>query len=802
MKIPYSWIKEFVDIDVSAEEVAEKLNLIGIETNVYKFGNYIPNIITVKVLSVEKHPEKDKLFVCKVSDGQKDYQVITGADNVKAGNVVILAKVGANILGKEIKPVNFGSFTSEGMLLSLEELGLEEKSDGIFLLDEDTPVGVDANEILDLGKDDIFEVEITPNRGDVLSVRGLSREIAAAFGLKRKDYYPQLPTVGDSVEINIQTDKVLRYKATVIKGVKVKQSPLSIRLKLIKSGISVINNIVDITNYILLQEGQPLHAFDLDKIEGKITVRNAFEGEKIITLDGQERVLKSGDIVIADDKKALAIAGVIGGENSKIDENTQNILLEAAVFDPISVRKTAKRLSILTDSSYRFERGVDVENCSTASDKAVSLILSLAGGEVKALKDMYLKPYQPKTVVLRPSFIEKVLGSKIESETVEKILKGLEIPVEKQEEDFKVYIPSFRAYDLEREIDLVEEVARIYGYDNFEEDYLKISTKTFNKPKDYEFDAKVRQFFLDNGFTEVLNYTFTSPDFYTTLSLPVPKIQILNYILKSQSVMRDTIIVSLIQNQIENLRFGKKDLSIFEISSTFFEDHESLNVAGLVSGKLVDGYSYTSPVRSFSTDRDWDFLSLKGVINNLLNFLGLEYSISDENLPVFLHPYESANIVVNGFAVGYVGKIHPQVAVEFEIPKNTFVFELKLKYVPRDINENPVKEGYIYTYYLNKRPVVYKEIPKHPPVKRDLAFVVDVNVKVGSLIEDLKNSSNLIKNVKLFDVYFLSESRKSVAVSVEFLNPDKNLSDEEVNSEVEEILNKLKLIYPDVELRK
>ncbi|WP_028950201.1 phenylalanine--tRNA ligase subunit beta [Sulfurihydrogenibium subterraneum] len=802
MKIPYSWIKEFVDIDIPAEEVAEKLNLIGIETNVYKFGNYIPNIITVKVLSVEKHPEKDKLFVCKVSNGQKEYQVITGADNVKAGNVAILAKVGANILGKEIKLVNFGSFTSEGMLLSLEELGLEEKSDGLFLLDEDTPVGVDANEILDLGKDDIFEVEITPNRGDVLSVRGLSREIAAAFGLKRKDYYPQLSTVGDYVKINIQTDKVLRYKATVIKGIKIRQSPLSIRLKLIKSGISVINNIVDITNYILLQEGQPLHAFDLDRIEGKITVRNAFEGEKIITLDGQERVLTFGDIVIADDKKALAIAGVIGGENSKIDENTQNILLEAAVFDPISVRKTAKRLSILTDSSYRFERGVDVENCSTASDKAISLILSLSGGEVRAVKDLYLKPYQPKTIVLRPSFIEKVLGSKIESETVEKILTGLEIPVEKHGEDFKVYIPSFRTYDLEREIDLVEEVARIYGYDNFKEDYLKIFTKTFNRPKDYEFDTKVRQFFLDNGFTEVLNYTFTSPDFYTTLSLPVPKIQILNYILKSQSVMRDTIIVSLIQNQIENLRFGRKDLSIFEISSTFFEDHESINVAGLVSGKLVDGYNYTSPVRSFRTDRDWDFLSLKGVVNNLLNSLGLEYSISDENLPVFLHPYESANIVINGFIVGYVGKIHPQIAAEFEIPKNTFVFELKLKYVPREIKENPVKEGYIYTYYLNKRPVIYKEIPKHPPVKRDLAFVVDVNVKVGSLIEDLKNSSNLIKNVKLFDVYFLSECLKSVAVSVEFLNPDKSLSDEEVNVEVEEILNKLKLIYPDIELRK
>lgn len=315
--------------------------------------------------------------------------------------------------------------------------------------------------------------------------------------------------------------------------------------------MSVINNIVDITNYILLQEGQPLHAFDLDKIEGKITVRNAFEGEKILTLDGQERVLTNQDIVIADDKKPLAIAGVIGGENSKIDQNTQNILLESAVFDPTSVRKTAKRLSILTDSSYRFERGVDIENCSTASDKAVSLILSLAGGEVKTVKDLYLKPYQPKTVVLRPSFIEKILGSKIEDETTIKILTGLEIPVEKEGEEFKVHIPSFRSYDLEREIDLVEEVARVYGYDKFEEDYPKIPTKIFSKPKDYEFDTKVRQFFLNSGFTEVLNYTFTSPDFYNTLSLPLPKIHIQNYILKSQSVMRDTVVVSLIQNQVE-----------------------------------------------------------------------------------------------------------------------------------------------------------------------------------------------------------------------------------------------------------
>ncbi|WP_297890304.1 phenylalanine--tRNA ligase subunit beta [Sulfurihydrogenibium sp.] len=802
MKIPYSWIKEFVDIDIPAEEVAEKLNLVGVETTVSKFGKYIPNIVTVKVESVERHPEREKLFVCKVNDSYKTYQVITGADNVKVGDVVILAKIGANILGKEIKPTTFGSFLSEGMLLSLEELEVEEKSEGLFILDPDTPVGKDANDVLGLGKDDIFEIEITPNRGDVLSVRGVAREIAAAFKLKKKDYNPDVSIPTQTVNVNIQTDKVLRYKATVIKDVKVGKSPLSIRLKLIKSGLSVINNVVDITNYILIQEGQPLHAFDLDKLEGDITVRNAYEGEKIITLDGIERTLTSEDIVIADGKKAVAIAGVIGGENSKIDESTKNILLESAVFDPSSVRKTAKRLGILTDSSYRFERGVDVENCSLASDKASSLIISYANGNITAVNDLYIRKYQPKTVVLRPEFIEKILGETVETKEVENILNSLEIPAENQEDHLNVIIPSFRAYDLEREIDLVEEVARIKGYDSFNPDYPKISTLSFKKPTEYEFDTKIRQFFLDSGFTECLNYTFTSPQMYNALSLPVPEIHIQNYILKTQSVMRDTLVVSLLQNQIENLRFGKKDLALFEISSAFFKDHESINVAGLVSGKLVEGFKYTSKDKSFDTSKDWDFLNLKGVVENLLLFLGIDFDLSDENILPFLHPYESGNVIVNNHQVGYIGRIHPQLSLNLEIPKNTWVFELKLKYVPRQLEKESLKEGYLYTYYLNKKPVVFNELPKFPPVKRDLAFVVDVDTKVGFLLKDLKSASTIIKNVKLFDVYFISDDKKSVAVSVEFLNPDKSLSDEEVNVEVEEILNKLKLKYPDIELRK
>ncbi|WP_457641400.1 phenylalanine--tRNA ligase subunit beta [Persephonella sp.] len=802
MRVPYSWIKEFVDIDKTAEEVVERLNTTGIEATCEKFGEYISGLVTAKILSVKKHPERDKLFICEATDGSRNYQIVTGANNVKENAVVILAKEGSVIKGIKLTKRAFGSYYSEGMFLSLEELGIAEKSEGIFLLPEDTPVGEDPNKILGLGEDYIIEIEITPNRGDALSVRGLAREIAAIFSLKRKEKYSVISIAEEVIpEITVNTEKCSRYRGIVIKDVKIKPSPFHIQLKLIKSGMNPINNVVDVTNYILLQEGQPLHAFDLDKIEGKVYVRQAKDGEKIVTLDGEEKELTETDIVIADDRKVIAIAGVIGGDNTKVDENTKNILLEAAVFDNISVRKTSKRIAVSTDSSYRFERGVDIDNLPNAQDKAVELIVNTAGGKAVGEKDIYTQRYSPAIIELREETVRKVLGVNIPKEECSDILNKLEIPSEIKENKVISKIPAFRAFDLKREIDLVEEVGRLKGFDTFSETYPKISVESFRRSEEFLFELRTRDFFKDNGLNEVVTYTFVGEDIYNNLDIPVPPIRIENYLLKSQSVMRDNLAVSLIGVFQENLRHQIKDLSIFEISSVFFEKFEEIRAGILLSGKYIKGFSFTKNSQKFSTTEKWNFLKVKGLILSYLTSVGLKNTEFKPSDKPYLNPYESTDIFINGKYIGYFGKIHPEKADKLEIPKDTYLGELKLRYVPRDISEDRLKEGYIFSFYLNREIPQYKELPRFPSVKRDFAFEVADSLELDKLIKALRESSDLINKVELFDVYYISEDRKSVAVSVEFRAEDRSLSDEEVNIEVENILKKLKERIKDLKLR-
>ncbi len=802
MKVPYSWIKEFIDINKPAEEVVEKLNETGLEASLEKFGEYIPNLITAKVLEVKKHPERDKLFICKATDGNREYQIITGADNVKENAVVILAKIGANIKGITIKERNFGSYKSEGMFLSLEELGIAESSEGIFLLPEDTPIGVDASKLLGLGEDFIIEIDITPNRADALSVIGVAREIGAIYNIKRKKTTPNIEILNElSPEIEILTNKCNRYRGVIIKGVEIKPSNLDITLKLIKSGQKPINNVVDITNYILLQEGQPLHAFDLDKIKGKVIVRNAKKGEKIVALDGKEYTLEEGDIVIADEEKPIAIAGIIGGENTKVDENTKNILLEGAHFNHIAVRKTAKRLAISTESSYRFERGVDIEHLPTAQNKAVELIIKLAGGKAVGEKDIYPNPYKPREIKLREITTKRILGINIPKEEAKEYLNRLEIPTELTEDGTISKIPAFRSLDLEREIDLVEEVGRLKGFNQIEEEYPRISTETHKKPEIFQFETRTRDFLRDNGLTEVVSYSFVSEELYKQLNLPLPKIVIENAISKDFALMRDNLAVSLLRTYQENIRHQIKDISIFEIGSTFFDEYEEIRAGILVQGKFIDGFSFTKDNIKYSTTENWDFLKLKGLIFSYLKLLGLVNIELKESDKPYLNQYESAEIYINNQNIGYLGKIHPKVAEKLEIPKNTYLAELKLRYVARKLDENPLKEGYLFTIYKNKGLPKYRNIPKFPAVKRDLAFEIPENISVESLIKAIKESSSLLDKVSIFDIFYLDENRKSVAVSVEFREENRSLSDEEVNIEVENLINKLKEKIKGLKLR-
>ena len=803
MRVPYSWIKEFLDIDISAEDVAQRLNETGIETVVEKFGERVKNSVVVRITAVKKHPERDKLLICEATDGKKKYQVVTAAKNVFEGAKVILAKEGAKVKDLVIKPVKFGSILSEGMFLSLEELGISEKAEGIFVLPDDVKEGEDPNRLLGLGEEDIFEIEITPNRGDALSVRGLAREIGAVFGIKRKEKLPVVSIAQEEIpEIEILTEKAYRYRGVIIKGVTVKPSPFDIQLKLIKSGQNPINNVVDITNYILLQEGQPLHAFDLKKIEGGIKVRNAKEGEKIITLDGEERSLKPDDMVISDSSKVLAIAGIIGGENSKVDENTTDILLEAAVFDNISVRKTSKRLALSTESSYRFERGVDIENLPNAQDKAVELIARLAGGEAFGEKDLYPDPYRPKEIKLREKTTKRVLGFSISKEKAKQLLERLEIPTQIVEDGTVSKIPAFRSMDLEREIDLVEEVGRLEGLNKAKETFPKIPVESFRKSDEFLFELRTRDFFKDNGFDEVVTYTFVDEEIYNILDIPVPPIRIKNYLLKTQSIMRDNLAVSLIKTLIHNLRFQNRDIKIFEISSVFFEKHEEIRTGILAAGKAVKGFNYTKGSRSFSTQISWDFLKLKGVVESYLKMLGLfDIRLKPSEKP-FLNPYESAEIFVEGQNVGYLGRIHPKKADILEIPKDVYISELKLRYVPRKLSDTAgEKEGYLFNLFKNRTSPVFKELPKFPAVKRDIAFEVDESVQVDKLLKAIKESSDYVDRLELFDVYYIDESRKSVAVSVDFRAEDRSLSDEEVNSIVEKLIVSLKEKFKGLKLR-
>jgi len=764
MRIPFSWLSLFVDLDgLSAEEVADRLSLQSVEAEVSVFGIELDGVVFGRVLEVKPHKSRKDLNVLRVEVAKgRSAEVVTTDRGVSKGDAVVLALPNSKVGERCITKREFDGVVSEGMLLSAQELGLEEHSEGVLRFSEDITPGTDAGELLGFGEK-LIELDITPNRGDVLSVRGLAREVSAIFGLERRE--PEVNTFQEEgdISISIEDEDCRRYRGAIIEGVEIKPSPLEVRKRLWQSGLRPINNVVDVTNYILLQEGQPLHAFDLDKLEGGIVVRSAREGERITTLDGEERELSPEVLVIADNKKPVAVAGVIGGLETGVTEGTKNILLESAYFEPARVRKSSKKLGVQTDSSYRFERNVDIERVNRAADAAIQQILSLAGGSVKAVRDVYPRKYEPKKVFLPMGKFMRYAGESYKNEEASAILTALEIPHEIKRCGIEVSVPSHRSFDITRDVDIIEELMRIKGYDHYSSEPLNLPV--FGKLWRDEL-LEIRKYLRDKGLSEVVNISYEEEELYELLGLDKPQLEIVNPLVPTQRFMRSSLIPSLLRTAKFNENHYNYDLAIFELGKVFFRDAEEDRLGMLVKGTV-------NPL----SGEEWTPRRLLEVIQGLfeLRKVGVDMEPSDKG---FLHPHVQARLIVDGEEVGFVGRLHPRISQSLEFKGEPVICELKVE---------PL---------LSATKPHYRAVSKFPPVMRDLAFVVDKHLSVSKLLNEIKSQlAEMVEEVMVFDVYAgekVGEGKKSVGVRISFRSLKGSLSGEEVNALVEELVRRLR----------
>ncbi len=789
MLISLDWLKQYVDIKEDIKNLENTLTMIGQEVEAIEIqGEGLENIVVGQIVEYGKHPESDKLSLLKVEAGEEEtLQIVCGATNHKNGDKVVVAKIGAVLPGDfKIKKAKVRGVESCGMLCSEVELGIGEDGDGIMILPEDAPVGESFKKYRGLD-DVIFELEITPNRPDCLSHIGIAREVAAYY--KRKVKYPKyqmdevIENASNYIHVDIEDkDRCKRYCTRIIKGVKVEESPEWLKKRLRSIGLRPINSIVDITNFVMFEYNHPMHAFDLSKIEGnKILVREANPGEKIVTLDDSEIELNNKELVIADEKKAVAIAGIMGGENTKVDENTTDILLEVAYFTPENIRKTSKALGLSSDSSYRFERGVDRENSIEVIDRAAKLIKDVAGGEIlSGIVEKYVEKPEKTELTLDIDKLNKFVGKEISVETVGEILRNLGLEIKALVgKILTVCPPSYRS-DLTRTADLYEEVIRMYGFENIEDVMPEANIRAGVKDPETEAVDRAKLTLKDLGLQEVINYSFIPADATSKIKMDTETMSIKNPINEDLAVMRPTLIYGLLSNIRDNFNRNLFDLKFFEVSRTFTPAEELANedvkVAIAVSGRDDKGLWNSKP-------EAYDFFDIKGYVEGFLDYMGINrFQMSRSDNPTF-HPGRSADISMGRDIIGTFGEIHPDVAEAMDIKKErAYVAELDLSKI--------LKYG--------KKGVKYERIVKFPAVTRDLAIVLDEEVLVGNMIGDIKKSSNIIESVQLFDVYQgdkVEDGKKSVAISTVMRKSSGTLDEKEIAEAVDKILNTVNKKY-------
>ncbi|PID59048.1 phenylalanine--tRNA ligase subunit beta [candidate division KSB3 bacterium] len=789
MKISYRWLQEYIECQISADELAHLLTMAGLEVEGREdFSFRIPEHVVVgEILDVQAHPDAQKLSVCQVDTGEDAARtIVCGAPNAIADAKVAVALPGAVLPnGMKILDTEIREIVSSGMLCAEDELGIGNDHSGILHLHTDVPGGTPLTaRLLGLPEDDtVLEIGLTPNRGDCLSHIGIARELSALLDVPLRspfiDYPEEGPEVSEQIDVSIESPELChRYTAGVISGVTIAPSPLWLKSRLESLGVRSINNVVDVTNLVMMELGQPLHAFDLDLVKGrKILVRRADDGERFVTLDGVERQLDDSMLMIADGEKNVAIGGVMGGQNSEISDSTTEILLESARFEPSNIRKTAKKLALSTESSYRFERCVDVQSTDLALQRAIKLIAELGGGRVcRGLLDVYPTPHVPVKVTLRFARVSGILGVDIPSTVIEKILSGLGFQtLECSEESLTVEVPSYRS-DVEREIDLVEEVGRVYGFDNIPAALPsgEIPPRVNSVAKDVEH--VLRESLLRQGLHEVINYSFFDKNSLGKLGIdkknPYDKVVPLrNPLTNEQSVLRTTTIPGLLENFISNRSNRVENIRLFEIGKIFLSADEGADV--LPEEKLVVSGVLSGQRQEFGWNQRQeavDFYDLKGIVENVLRQLHIPYFFRRLDSESFLHPGESAVIRVDDETLGILGKIHPDVSDAFDLPdEEVYVFELCFDVL---VHSAKLQAG-------------FNPLPKYPEVHRDLAVIVPLSRVEASEVESIifEVGQPLLEKVVLVDRYVgpqVGDENASLTYSLCYRSAEKTLTDREV----------------------
>lgn len=786
MKILYSWLKDFIELDLSPEELAKKLTDLGIEVaSLETTGADFEGVHVAQIIKIEDHPNSDHLHLVTLDKGNGVTQrVVCGAPNVAVGQKVPLAKVGARLGKIVLKPAVIRGVESEGMICSSDELGLTHtRAHGILVLDENLPLGTDVSTLY--GKaDTIFELEITSNRPDLLSHLGVARELGALLNKPVKlPAIKDIPGQGKALDVKIQNPEgCSRYIGRIIRGVKNAESPEWMKERLAAMGLNPKNALVDITNYVMFELGNPLHAFDLREVEGgKVIVRNAVHGEKFTVLGGRELELTENCLLIADEKKATALAGIMGGANSGIKEDTQDIFIEAAYFNPPTINKTVKKFAISSDSSQRFERGSDIEGAMLAMRRASDLFVQLCGGTASEINDVYAQKFENKTVEFTPAEINAILGANIAEDKLKDIFARLAAEFDASGEVWKFKAPTHRR-DLNHKWDLAEEAARFAGYDQIPVSATRAHVVFADNPKGIDLGKMYANALIGAGFCECKNIDFIGEQDLKTMGADAKFcIRVKNALAQGWDYLRPTLLASLIKNVESNLRFGNTDLKLFETSKTFQNMKgfpvENYTVAGVLTGNIEEDKFFALPQRPV------DFYWLKGLMQTLLGRAeGVTFAPS-KTVPVYMHPKISMDILQGGKAIGVFGKLHPLTLKAFGVKTSeVWAFEFATKQLEKNYSARDFKPA--------------ADVAVFPPSLRDLSVVLPSEVTYAQITSALdKTPLDVALSYHLIDVYqgeHLPAGKKSVTFSLAFSKPDGTLKDKEIDMAFNRIVEQLK----------